>query len=412
MSPAHSRPPIKPSKLVGSERQAVAEEHPLERDHPQHDEALLERGQHVLAPDHAAVEEAQAGRHQHHQGGADQHEGRVGPVDGRGGWRRARRRPRAAAAAVSSSACRDRENRERHQGGTGRRAGCVAWSSSLCSSGLGSTCARGADASIGRTATAASGSTCCGDLRTREVNVWHKAMHDANLSAFRCARRTGMCDEAIEAERAAAPNRPSAEAERRASCGAGRSGPKLCAIMAQRDRIRDRRPASSEAGTAAERDECRAGRLAQERPVREPLSDTQQARRRNRRVGVDGRLLAGDRSTRRLHVDRQDCGGSERSARRVAGRPVPARFCPRSPPSLDEYDELTCPQNQEREQTLPGALAESCCGIAGSWFRSMEPDERRRDREATMGMNASIAVGVPSDGLPDGFRLNAVMAEI
>ena len=49
--------PADDAALVGTERQRVAPQHPLERDQRQDDEALHQRAERVLLPDHAAVEE-------------------------------------------------------------------------------------------------------------------------------------------------------------------------------------------------------------------------------------------------------------------------------------------------------------------------------------------------------------------
>jgi hypothetical protein len=66
---------------IRPEGQAVAEQHPLDRDHAQHDETLLERRQDILAADHPPVEQPQARRHEHHQRRGDHHERRVGRLD-------------------------------------------------------------------------------------------------------------------------------------------------------------------------------------------------------------------------------------------------------------------------------------------------------------------------------------------
>ena len=66
--------------VVGAEGQAVAEQHPLDADDAQQDEALHHDGEHVLAAHQAAVEEGQPRRHQHDQRRADQHPGGIASI--------------------------------------------------------------------------------------------------------------------------------------------------------------------------------------------------------------------------------------------------------------------------------------------------------------------------------------------
>ena len=60
-----------------AEGQRVAEHHPLHRHQRHGEEGVHERGEYVLAPHHAAVEERQTRRHQQHQRGGHQHPRRV-----------------------------------------------------------------------------------------------------------------------------------------------------------------------------------------------------------------------------------------------------------------------------------------------------------------------------------------------
>ena len=78
--------PADDAALVGAEGQAVAPQDPLDRDQRHDDEALHQRGEHVLLAHHAAVEERQPRRrHQQHQRRGRQHPGGVALVDLRGG---------------------------------------------------------------------------------------------------------------------------------------------------------------------------------------------------------------------------------------------------------------------------------------------------------------------------------------
>ena len=61
-----------------AECQGVADEKPVNADDRQGDHAVHHRAKDVFAPRHAAVEERQAGSHEHHQGRGDQHPGAVG----------------------------------------------------------------------------------------------------------------------------------------------------------------------------------------------------------------------------------------------------------------------------------------------------------------------------------------------
>ena len=58
--------------LVRPERQRVADDHPLDADERDDDEALHDRRQDVLLAGEPAVEEAQPRRHEEHQGGSRQ----------------------------------------------------------------------------------------------------------------------------------------------------------------------------------------------------------------------------------------------------------------------------------------------------------------------------------------------------
>ena len=76
--------PAEEPSPVGSERQGVAEQHPLDRHEAEHDEALHQRGERVLLAHHSAVEERQPRRgHEEHQRAAHEHPRRVALVDHR-----------------------------------------------------------------------------------------------------------------------------------------------------------------------------------------------------------------------------------------------------------------------------------------------------------------------------------------
>jgi hypothetical protein len=83
------RVPADQPALAVAEGQAVADHHPLHADHRHRQKRVHHRRQHVLAADHAAVEQGQAGHHQEHERGADQHPRGGAGVDRRGGVHRA-----------------------------------------------------------------------------------------------------------------------------------------------------------------------------------------------------------------------------------------------------------------------------------------------------------------------------------
>ena len=65
---------------VGTEGHGIADENPFDRNHGDDEEALHNRCQYVFIADHAAVEEAQARRHEKDEGGTDEYPGRVARV--------------------------------------------------------------------------------------------------------------------------------------------------------------------------------------------------------------------------------------------------------------------------------------------------------------------------------------------
>lgn len=69
---------------VGAEGEAESVEHPQDRDDPEADEAHHQHVEGALDADHASVEKGQARGHEHHQGGADEHEPGVGGRKRRG----------------------------------------------------------------------------------------------------------------------------------------------------------------------------------------------------------------------------------------------------------------------------------------------------------------------------------------
>jgi hypothetical protein len=69
--------------LVGAERERVADQHPQHRHHAEGEEAVHHGAEHVFRPDHAAVEQRQTRRHEHHQGGGDQYEGGIAGIQDR-----------------------------------------------------------------------------------------------------------------------------------------------------------------------------------------------------------------------------------------------------------------------------------------------------------------------------------------
>jgi len=69
------------SAHIGAERQGEAEQNPLQADERHHDEAEVQRGEHVLLAHHSAVEERQSRGHHQHQRGGDQNPGGVACVD-------------------------------------------------------------------------------------------------------------------------------------------------------------------------------------------------------------------------------------------------------------------------------------------------------------------------------------------
>ena len=66
---------------IRAERHRVAENHPLHRNHRHDEEALHDGREHILAADHAAVEEPEAGGHDEYQGRADEDPGRIARVN-------------------------------------------------------------------------------------------------------------------------------------------------------------------------------------------------------------------------------------------------------------------------------------------------------------------------------------------
>ncbi len=79
---AQSSPPIKRT-LVGPERQAISEHHPLQADQTQDHQTLHEHRQHVLAANQPAIEERQRRRHQHDQRRTHQQPGGIAGIHGR-----------------------------------------------------------------------------------------------------------------------------------------------------------------------------------------------------------------------------------------------------------------------------------------------------------------------------------------
>ena len=66
---------------IGAERQGVAPQDPGHADQAEDEEAVHDRAEHVLAANEAAIEEGQAGRHEHDQRAAGQHPGGISGVD-------------------------------------------------------------------------------------------------------------------------------------------------------------------------------------------------------------------------------------------------------------------------------------------------------------------------------------------
>jgi hypothetical protein len=64
-----------------TERQRVADHHPLQTDDAEREEGMHERREDVLALHHAAIEKGQARCHQHDQRGGNQHPRRVASID-------------------------------------------------------------------------------------------------------------------------------------------------------------------------------------------------------------------------------------------------------------------------------------------------------------------------------------------
>ena len=69
------------SPHIRPECQTVADKNPLNRHHPECDETLHDRSQHILPSHHAPVEQRQSRRHEHHQRRGNQDPGRVPAVD-------------------------------------------------------------------------------------------------------------------------------------------------------------------------------------------------------------------------------------------------------------------------------------------------------------------------------------------
>ena len=76
---AKSKSPM--NGIVTPEGQAEADGGPQHADQAHGEEVLHEHAEHVLAPDHAAVEEGQARGHEQHQGAGHQHPGGVPRVE-------------------------------------------------------------------------------------------------------------------------------------------------------------------------------------------------------------------------------------------------------------------------------------------------------------------------------------------
>ena len=68
--------------IAGREGERVRRQHPQHGDQAHGEEALHHRRQDVLGPDHAAVEQRQAGDHEHHQGGRDENERGIARIQG------------------------------------------------------------------------------------------------------------------------------------------------------------------------------------------------------------------------------------------------------------------------------------------------------------------------------------------
>ena len=69
------------ARVVMAERQAVAEEDPLQAHYAEHDEALHEYREDVLPPDETSIEEGESGGHEHNERRAHDHPGCIAGVD-------------------------------------------------------------------------------------------------------------------------------------------------------------------------------------------------------------------------------------------------------------------------------------------------------------------------------------------
>ncbi len=66
---------------IGAKGHGIPQQHPLDTDHRDHDQALHESAQHVFAPDHAPVKEGQARGHEQDKSGRGQDKGGIPVVD-------------------------------------------------------------------------------------------------------------------------------------------------------------------------------------------------------------------------------------------------------------------------------------------------------------------------------------------
>ena len=85
---------------VGREREREPDEDPDDADEGEPEEAVHDRREDVLAPDEAAVEQGEAGQHDHDQRGGDQQPGGVAAVDRQGSASAARARLGTATASI------------------------------------------------------------------------------------------------------------------------------------------------------------------------------------------------------------------------------------------------------------------------------------------------------------------------
>ena len=80
-NPTKFSPPIRPRACIRAEGQRVPDQHPEDSDRGDAEEVRHQHGEHVLGPDHAAIKQGEAGGHEQHERGADQHPRGIAGVD-------------------------------------------------------------------------------------------------------------------------------------------------------------------------------------------------------------------------------------------------------------------------------------------------------------------------------------------